>query len=212
MRIKMTNNSNVIYGIITKMGTYGGDSAGYTYITFLHEIDPSDNLALHLMANSAITLNYYSTQKAPQGFPLSPNKWRIIITDTQQRFINNPTPNAWTNISPLNIVFPIGVWNLSQHFVLYGDITSGTAVSCQCTLSTANNSESNKSYSIMVVADGATGRVAIENSVANYNSNVSVATKTQMYTNIRTTNTGLLAIGVLGESITSRIELICAYL
>jgi len=66
MRIKLTNGGNTIYGIITAVAE--------TALTFLHEINPGTNQALHLLANSAITNPYYSTQKVPFGFPLSPNK------------------------------------------------------------------------------------------------------------------------------------------
>ena len=131
------------------MGTYGGDSAGYTYITFLHEIDPSDNLALHLMANSAITLNYYSTQKAPQGFPLDPNKWAVQITnDTNPE--TSISQNVWTNSGSLSITLPIGVFDVNFSVVgLYG-YTNGTSIMAKATLSTANNSESDADFTIQL--------------------------------------------------------------
>src|SRR5574344_1775354 len=78
MRIKFTNATNVIYGIITAISY----SSPNTTLTFLHEINPSNSLALHLMGNSAITNNYYSSMKAPYGFPLNPNNWTVKITDS----------------------------------------------------------------------------------------------------------------------------------
>ena len=59
MRIKFTNGGNTIYGIITKISY----SSPNTTLSFLHEINPSTNTALHLIANSAITNNYYSNMK-----------------------------------------------------------------------------------------------------------------------------------------------------
>ncbi|NLL02291.1 MAG: hypothetical protein GX265_04650 [Mollicutes bacterium] len=67
MRIKFTNGGNTIYGIITAISY----SSPNTTLTFLHEIDPTDSLALHLMGDSAITDNYYSSMKVPFGFPSS---------------------------------------------------------------------------------------------------------------------------------------------
>src|SRR5574344_2868013 len=78
MRIKFTNGGNIIYGIITKISY----SSPKTTLTFLHEINPSTSTALHLMANSAITANYYSSMKAPYGFPLEENKWTITYINT----------------------------------------------------------------------------------------------------------------------------------
>ena len=109
MRIKMTNGGNVIKGIITKMGTYGGDEAGYTYISFLHEINPSTSQALHLMASGAITNPYYSMVKAPQGFPLDPSKWSV----SGDVDMATTTIGARAYHTAKTISVPIGVWNLS---------------------------------------------------------------------------------------------------
>jgi len=69
MRFSFINGGNTIYGIITADPTYASSD---TTITFLHEIDPTDSQALYLMADSAITVPKYSTQKATLfGFPLS---------------------------------------------------------------------------------------------------------------------------------------------
>src|SRR5574344_622452 len=121
MRIKFTNNSNVIYGIITKISY----SSPNTTLTFLHEINPSNSLALHLMANSAITNNYYSSMKVPYGFPLEENKWTILYTDNLSRSQLNPTANTWYNLGSLEHTFPIGLWIPS--FKIIGAIVSSTA-------------------------------------------------------------------------------------
>src|SRR5574344_734735 len=99
MRIKFTNNSNVIYGIITKISY----SSPNTTLTFLHEINPSNSLALHLMANSAITNNYYSNMKVPFGFPISPDSWSVKLIDTSTPTQNTPTQNTWYNLGTLSI-------------------------------------------------------------------------------------------------------------
>jgi hypothetical protein len=91
MRLKLTNGGNVIKGIITNVNQTL--QSGNTRITFLHEVDPTDSQAIYLMANSEITNPYYSTAKAPQGFPLSPRKWMVFtyigaVTDYS---VSNPT-------------------------------------------------------------------------------------------------------------------------
>ncbi len=145
MRIKMTNGGNTIHGIITKMGTYGGDEAGYTYITFLHEIDPADNLALHLMANSAITNNYYSTQKAPFGFPLDVKSWTIIypiVSSGSANYLDGG--GAVAQFGTLQADMPIGSWIASYKVNPYLTTTSSSykdnMMWGEIGISTANNS------------------------------------------------------------------------
>lgn len=108
MRIKFTNGGNTIYGIITKL-SYSNPN---TTMTFLHEIDPTDSLALHLMANSAITANYYSTMKVPYGFPLEVEKWQISAIVNNQA--NMFTVSARTAKTMLSIELPIGLWNIEN--------------------------------------------------------------------------------------------------
>jgi len=124
MRVKFTNGGNVIYGIITVVGAYSG---GYTNITFLHQIDPTDNLALVLMANSAITLSYYSTHKAPVGFPSSPLSWSIISTpDNFQQLA--ATSATW--YEGANITLPIGVWDFNYRGNVEHVRTAGGSIKC----------------------------------------------------------------------------------
>src|SRR5574344_309411 len=112
MRIKFTNGGNVIYGIITKISY----SSPNTTLTFLHEINPSTSQALHLMANSAITNNYYSNMKAPFEFPLNPDKWSVVFT-VSSTATSSPVVGTWYNKGSQAI--PIGVWVIKQRLGLY---------------------------------------------------------------------------------------------
>src|SRR5574344_2176095 len=144
MRIKFTNGGNVIYGIITKISY----SSPNTTLTFLHEINPSTSTALHLMANSAITANYYSSMKVPYGFPLNPENWSIYLTDTTARSQANPTANQWYNLGSLKKTVPIGIWKPSYK-ILGAVITSTPKTAAQfCTLSTTNNGVSDNRNTI----------------------------------------------------------------
>lgn len=144
MKIKMTNGGNTIYGIITKV-TY---SAPNSSITFLHEIDPTDNQALYLLANSAITNNFISSAKCPAGFPIDPIKWTIKITDSTDRTQTNPVQNTWYNVGTTNsqITIPIGCWHVSYKVNVYVNRAAAGIVNIQSTLSTANNSESDTNF------------------------------------------------------------------
>ena len=119
MRVKMTNAGNLIYGLITVVGSYdsGNDR---TPITFLHEIDPTDSLALHLLEDSAITNTYYSNVKAPFGFPLSPDKWSIKLYSTSN-YSKTIGVNYESVNSALAIDLDIGIWNIN-----YGCVVEST--------------------------------------------------------------------------------------
>jgi len=136
MRIQFTNGGNTIYGIVTVVTS--------TTFTFLHEIDPSDNLALVLMANSAITDPMISHVKAPQGFPLDPRKWSVQLVDTTDRVQTNVTAKTYYNIGSLSISIPIGLWKLSMECLIgmHSQNTSGQG-QFQASLSTSTSSVSN---------------------------------------------------------------------
>lgn len=206
MRIKFTNGGNVIYGIITVVGSYSG---GYTSITFLHQIDPTDSLALYLMANSAITANYYSTQKAPYGFPLESNKWTIIITSTSTNYQISPSVGTWYNISSINITIPIGAWSVDYIITIYGEKSGGGDTNIKLTLSTANNSESSVLNSIAF-------RAYASNFIMSTLSKrifITLASKTIYYINITPLTASLTSIGLQGsEGGTHIIRAVCAYL
>jgi len=140
MRIKFTNNSNIVYGIITVVGAYSG---GYTNITFLHEINPVNNAALHIMTDSAITVNNYSTVKAPVGFPMDTTKWSItynVYTNASQASADAFT---WYNLGNRTITLPIGNWVMDMFIqVQYGISADGAGNrSILAAYSTTNNSD-----------------------------------------------------------------------
>ena len=211
MRLKMTNNSNVIYGIITKMGTYGGDSAGYTYITFLHEIDPSDSLALHLMANSAITLNYYSTQKAPFGFPLQSDKWTYVNVSPIGQYFNGGTKDTWLNGDQQQITIPIGFWNICFQGHFKSADNQASQANSQITLSTSNNSESDHKFTAIQQGYGAYSMItslAVLASTFSKQRQLSLTSKTTYYVNNYEYSDGMIAFGCSDVYIIC----VCAYL
>lgn len=207
MRIKFTNATNVIYGILTKIGTYGGDLAGYTYLTFLHEIDPTDSLALHLMQNSAITNNYYSCMKIPFGFPVNPDKWSVMTKNTNYLTQSNPNEN-WYNIGNLQIIIPIGTWEILYSLALGGFKASTTSFSSDSTLSTSNNSESDKDFHGATYIEAATATLVLIGNV--YKSKtISLTSKTPYY--LLGTGNGN-AVTFHGDKFPTIIRAVSAYL
>ena len=99
MKIKLTQGT-VKYFIITAVSTYSG---GNTTITVYGGTD-------YDLASSAISANAYSMMKSPQGFPMSPAKWRIFVQDDTRAV---SSAGGWVNPIPaLNVTIPIGIWNI----------------------------------------------------------------------------------------------------
>ena len=130
MRIKLTQTT-VKYFIITAVAF-----STNTTITVYGGTD-------YDLADATITSPYYSTQKAPVGFPVSPAKWTVSATDTTARSQGSVSAGTWYNLGSVTISIPIGVWN-TDYIVQAGWQNTSAAVdfSLFTTLSTANNSES----------------------------------------------------------------------
>ena len=131
MRIKLTQTT-VKYFIITKV-VY---SSPNTTITVYGGTD-------YTLANEAIIYPYYSSAKAPAGFPLDPTKWTVTVTDSTHRSkTTDISDSTWYNIdAAAQISVPIGIWNVS--YMVYGS-SSVTATpawhSVRVCLSSSSNS------------------------------------------------------------------------
>jgi hypothetical protein len=136
MRIKLTQTT-AKYFIITAVGAYTG---GKTIITVYGGTD-------YDLANAAITVPYYSIQKAPFGFPLDPRKWQVVFQDTTIRQQEPPTSTTWYNLGSAAITIPIGMWAVSYNVSVGIVDSTSDELEVTTTLSTANNSESDEAWS-----------------------------------------------------------------
>lgn len=143
MRLKFQSLGNNIKAIITNVNQTL--QTGKTRISFLHEIDPSDNQALYLMANDKIIMPFYSTEKAPVGFDPDKRKWSIRIVDTTDRSQSSPVNGTVYNLGSQSINVPIGAWSLSARVQLGAIPPSSGVIEAFVGLSTANNSFSDNS-------------------------------------------------------------------
>jgi hypothetical protein len=171
MRVKLTQTT-VKYFIVTAvtattLTVYGGTD--YT------------------LANTAITLPSFSSNKAPFGFPQNPLKWDIEVTTAITFSQATPTVNVWYSANSINV--PIGAWDLSYRVNLRS--TSNAAqvrTNASSTLSTANNSESDTRFTYTAISSGLND--SIISTVPAYCCNSVVLTaKETRYLNIRTTLT-----------------------
>jgi len=152
-RIKLTQTT-VKYFVITAIGAYSG---GVTPITLYGGTD-------YTLANAAITLPYFSTHKAPFGFPLDANKWDVVVTYATTVSQATPTQNVYYNLGTTNsqITVPIGLWDLSFEV---GAQSASNAAQTQANifvaLSTSTSSVSNANLRGYLRSDGASGSLVI---------------------------------------------------
>lgn len=204
-RIMFTNGGNVIKGIITAI-TYSDPD---TIITFLHEIDPTDSQALHLLANSAITENYYSPHKAPLGFPLSEDSWSVEVTSAiSQDATSSSTSGVVYRVPSLDIVIPLGEWKVK--FLINARVYNLNApCDLKTSFSRATNSATNTELSTQLSMSAvATGQVIMSQN--NYFP-VKNTAKTTWYMVMWASLTGC-GFGIRGDLLTCFIKATCAYL
>jgi len=200
MRIKWTQNGTVRYGIITAVAdtvltVYGGTD---------YNVD-----------DAAISANYYSSQKAPLGFPLDPTKWTVAIDDTQVKSKTSATSNTWygatndwTSGTDVTISVPIGTWYLSYQCAGYA--TGSNVATIYTALSTSATGVSDDLLKATMLGDNTTGTAAIIAPVYRQNL-VTIASKTTYYLIATTTNTSTINI-TIGTTDAIHIRAVCAYL
>jgi len=195
MRIKLTDVSTK-YFIIT--------SASYSTSTVLTLYGGTD----YVLSGSPITNPYYSSAKAPAGFPLDPTKWTLETSGSTSAVQTNPSQSTWYNLGSLSINIPLGLWKIEYHVCAYAyDGTSG-AVNIKSTLSTANNSESDASMSARLYVESGTTIIG-----THYKSKfLTLASKATYYLNANTSHASQDEIGHRGDYTSTIIRAISSYL
>jgi hypothetical protein len=202
MKIKLTQTS-AKYFIITNV-TYGAPN---TTVTVYGGTD-------YDLTNATITSPYYSTARAPQGFPLSPSKWTVTVSDASDYSQVAPASGTWYNATSITI--PIGDWRASYSCVLYcDDDNTGGYVGAigHTTLSTANNTESDPTFSAYDQAkySGVSNNAYSSSSV--YRSRpLTLTAKATYYLNYKTSQANQYSVAIRGSIATTIIEAVCTYL
>lgn len=91
------------YGIITSV-TY---SAPNTVVTLFTGTD-------HSIPNMSLTALYYSSQRAPYGFPSSGNKWVVETIGRTASASTSVANNAIVNLGGLRLSVPTGAWEIDH--------------------------------------------------------------------------------------------------
>lgn len=200
MKGQFTNNSSVQKFFITNVAT--------TTLTLYFGTSFS-------LTNSAITGIYYSTQKAPLGFPLNPDSWTVVVEETSDVFQTTPSNGTWYNVGSFSITVPVGVWKVGyQGSMGFGAPTgSGTATgTVYSTLSTTNNGESDHDMTnFLEIANvtlnsGALYAPTSREKIYNFSS------ATNLYLNLKSTTSSMASITLIGTEGASVIKAVIAYL
>jgi hypothetical protein len=185
MRIKLTDNGAVKYFIVVKVA-YSNPN---TTITVYGGTD-------YTLAGGAISATFYSMVNIPTGFPMDKTKWQIVVSNATAATQASPTSDVWYNLGTINIPIPIGAWRVSWKDQIQATRTASGPLWIFATLSTANNSESNTSFTQTVY-------VLAETNVflgAYMSLNILVAADTTYYLNTKVSGTNCTAIYANGAA------------
>lgn len=136
-KVKLTHYTEKFF-IVTSVGTPSGT---VTPMTLYGGTD------FALAASGTITSPQYSHMRTPFGFPMSPLKWTVSMSDSSLRTQN--TPSASTKYSPgsLSITIPIGAWIVSEKMVVQAvDNANGLTMDVYGSLSTNAATESDPEF------------------------------------------------------------------
>ena len=175
-RIKLTQSSTTKYFLVTGVSY----SSPNTTITLYGGTD-------YTLANSAISNIYFSSQKAPVGFPLDQNKWTVKTDSSSSTNQGSPTANTWYNVGGVSLSVPIGSWKISYATNYGWDASTVGGYNAAVTLSTSNNSQDDVDMTSVAGFFNST----IATSDAYREKYVNLTSKTTYYLNISTTVSGL---------------------
>lgn len=181
MRIKLTQTTTK-YFLITAVSY----SSPNTTVTVYGGSD-------YDLVNATITSPYYSTAKAPQGFPMDPAKWTESVTDSSSRLFLPSTIGAWEipTGSTAALSIPIGAWRVSFGTTPRVQCTSGdpgTFRNAYFTLSTTTNSETDSTTTFFTSSTAGT----VEQGYGFIQKNIALTTKDTYYLLFRQFTDGTL--------------------
>jgi hypothetical protein len=186
----------------------------YFIITVVSFVSPNTTITIYggtdyTLNNEAISSPFYSTQKAPQGFPLDPAKWTIeLYRYGSDITMSNPAANTWYNVGDLSIIVPIGVWVVYSRVPLLGARSTSDSLDMQFTLATSTGSETHSRLTLYAWSRPITGL-----SVICFGRNIlNIATKTTYFLNLRTLAGGVTTLGYSTIRSALSIELVSTYL
>lgn len=172
------------YALGTAQGTSAITLTKYFLCTASSYSAPNTTVTLyggtdHSLANATISSAYYSTQKAPLGFPLRTAKWQYAINDASQVSVTGISDNNWKQPGTVTMNVPIGSWNLSYYTATASTGSAGNYSGMYVTLSRSSSSETD-SWMTSVASSGSTSVTEHDGNLM-ANMNVHLNAKTTYY-------------------------------
>lgn len=191
MKVKFTNGS-VKYGIITAVTA--------TSLTLYMGTD-------YVLTNTTISSPFYSSQKAPYGFPMDPTKWTVVVSSTAN--LATSSSGSYAQQGSVQVSVPIGAFELSLSACFEVLKASATDIGAYCALSTSTSSATDAELLCHQEILGASATIGTLNSIF-LKKYVIVASPTTYYL-VSQANAGVTT-GVRGDSQTTYIRAVCTYL
>jgi hypothetical protein len=156
----------------------------------------------------------YSGVKAPYGMPVQKDKWDILVVAKADLQATGLTTSTWFGLGAtgqlVNISVPVGAWNLSYQAMSHVTCGAATFIAAYLTLATAVGSETDAELSAFPQAMNTS---TTENfTFLTRNKNISVASATPYYLNIKSNNASISVLSVTGTQVVAVIKAENAYL
>lgn len=140
-----------------------------------------------LPTSGGVTSVQYSPLQTPYGFPKSRSRWELVYSHVNEVSQATAVQNTWYNLGTQKVTIPIGTFDVEYNVVIGSSDNSSDRIDVQCTLSTANNSESDPDFTTVLGAS--TGNATSEFYAYNATKHkvLTLAAQTPYYLNTRTT-------------------------
>lgn len=130
LKVRLYNPTVKYFGVLS-VGAYADG------VTPVYLFGGTDYVLDGLEAISNIS---FSSARAPIGFPMNPDKWSIVYSDSTLQFAGSLANDTWVNINNASLRVPAGLWNFKYQVsaeVLFAGYVGAAIIST--TLSDANN-------------------------------------------------------------------------
>lgn len=193
-----TNSSTLDYGIVQK-----DDFATNTTVV----IQVAEGCTIP--TTGGVTSVAYSSQKSPFGFPGARGKWQLTTLLRVAGSQASPAVGTWYNLGNLQLALPIGEWDARYFEEITVTAGAGQNLSVITTLSTANNSESDSTFSATLQTQS-----TLTNNTATLGmaGQLSATVQTAYFINAKTLNGGVSVLTASNTANNSKIIMDNSYL
>lgn len=149
-RVHIVQGGSDWYFIVHNVGTYTGGNTDITiYGGTLYDVSDTS-----IQPITTIEISYAN---APVGFDINPSIWSVTVTPSGSQ--SSATKGTWYNLGSTQLTIPIGVWILEYNVVLFINNSGGDA-DIWITVSNANNTENDNTYTNRLLMVGTNGSMA----------------------------------------------------